>query len=64
MGIATGVLRWPPSEFWRCTPVEFLIAAEGYIQSRGGGKRVPAVKPPTKAEMQDWIEKERRGEKF
>ncbi|RIK91775.1 MAG: hypothetical protein DCC73_15040 [Proteobacteria bacterium] len=28
LGIACGLLRWPPRDFWRATPHEFYAALE------------------------------------
>ena len=58
-------MRQPRADFYRCTPREFLSLLDGFAASRGAkpGERAKAA-PPTKAEMQDWIAKEARGERF
>jgi uncharacterized phage protein (TIGR02216 family) len=39
LGLALGVLRWSPRDFWRATPRELCAALEGV---RGGRSPEPA----------------------
>jgi Phage tail assembly chaperone protein, TAC len=39
MGLACGVMGWPPAAFWNATPVEVLISFNGW-------QRVHAPPPP------------------
>jgi uncharacterized phage protein (TIGR02216 family) len=53
MKIGLGHLRLRPDDFWRMTLPEFLAAAEGYCESKGGGGATANVRPPTRAEIAD-----------
>jgi hypothetical protein len=35
LGIACGVLGWPPDVFWRATPLELKTAFEGFCRFHG-----------------------------
>jgi len=60
-----GAMRMPTDVFWSTTPREFISMADGFAASKGAKRDGGAkAKAPTRAEMQDWIEKEKRGERF
>ena len=44
LGLALGVLRWSPGEFWRATPRELAAAVEGLAGRRG-------PKPPGRGDL-------------
>ena len=35
MGVALGLLRWPPEAFWSATPHELIRAVEAYAKIEG-----------------------------
>ncbi|MFZ5610174.1 MAG: phage tail assembly chaperone [Pseudomonadota bacterium] len=41
-GVATGLMGWPPEDFWRATPHEFLAAWSLWAKAHGLGGEAPA----------------------
>ena len=55
MQSALGVLMWTPSEFWKATMEEYLLAVKGYIKANG----LETKKGMTRNEFLDLKEKVR-----
>jgi uncharacterized phage protein (TIGR02216 family) len=53
MKIGLGHLGLRPADFWRMTLPEFMAAAEGYCESKGGGGASVTINPPTRAEIDE-----------